>query len=332
MANWNFTQFHSILSQSKIEPFYGFVGEEGYLVEQSLDLLKKNILQEGTEDFNYNSFFGDEADMDEVKNIAETLPMMGERRLIILKDAHLMKSEQLEQLLELTSVPIDTTVVAVVFEKIDQRKKVFKELLKTMTIVDMSTPKEREIPMWIQKIAQSYQKTIAPQSAMLLHQFVGNKLIDLDNEIRKLSLYVGDRESIEPKDIEAIVSKSKIDSVFELTDAIGSGKTEKALQILQHLLDQGESEVGMLAMITRHVRLLLFTQEGTEQGLQGNALSSYVGVPPFFMGPYAKQAQSWSKKKIQTIYAELLNTDRNLKSVSISPRIFLENLILKSKT
>ncbi len=332
MANWSFSQFHSILSQNKVEPFYGLIGDEGYLIEQSIHLLRKNLLQEGAEDFNYNAYFGDEVDMDEVRNVAETLPMMGERRLIILKNAHLLKADQLEKLLELTSIPIETTVIVFVFHKIDQRKKVFKDLLKAITVVDMTTPKEREISMWIQQIAQSYSKKISPQCAVLLQQLVGNRLIDLDNEIRKLSLYIGERNAVEPQDIDAIVSRSKMDSVFELTDAIGSGKTEKALQTLQQLLDQGESEVGMLAMITRHIRLLLFTQEGLAQDLPPSQLSSYVGVPPFFMNPYVKQAQVWSNRKIKSIYNLLLKTDKSLKSISISPRIFLENLILKSKT
>lgn len=333
MAAWNYDQFQknllSVRSQKgQLNSFYLFYGEEIYLVDKALKSIKALIFENSSPDFNLDVFYGGELDVEQLSSTVETLPMMGERRLIIVKEADLLKASDLEKISEVVSVPYDTSVLILIFEKIDQRKKIFKDLFKKMTTVHFAPVGERLIPSWIDRIAREYGKNINNQVALGLQALVGERLIDLNNEIKKLVSYIGDKKNIEMKDVEAVVSQYRVDSIFELTNAIADKKTEEALRIQKYLLDQGESEVGILAMITRHIRILLLTNEGLENRLVGGDLAQYIGVPPFFVNQYVAQAKKWKSSQLQNSFYGLLECDRNLKSSRVSPDNFLTQNIL----
>lgn len=328
MASWNYDQFVKHIDNGEAHPFYLFYGEEVFLCDQALKKIKSKVFEDSLADFNLDNFYGGEIDLDNLGAALETLPMMGAKRLVILKDAHLLKANELEKIAEFVSIPIDTTIFVAVFQNVDQRKKIFKDLFKKMTVVEFPEVTERFIPSWIDKITRSYGKTITPQVAIALQNLVGNRLIDLNNEINKLSLFIGDKKNIETSDIEAVVSKYRMDSVFELTNAIAAKETEKALKIQKYLLDQGESEVGILAMVTRHMRILLLTQEALQKRMNGPALSSYVGVPPYFVNQYIQNSKDWPYHKLTKAYQKLLETDRNLKSSPIASQNFLVDTLM----
>lgn len=299
-----------------------------FLAEDALKKIKAKVFEDSLADFNLDTFYGGEVEIEDLGAALETLPMMGQKRLVILKDAHLLKAAQLEKIADYVSVPIDTTIFVAVFESVDQRKKIFKDLFKKMTVIEFPEVSDRFIPSWIDRIAKAYGKTIAPPVANALQNLVGNRLIDLNNEINKLSLFIGEKKEIENQDIEAVVSKYRMDSVFELTNAIAAKQTEKALKIQKYLLDQGESEVGILAMVTRHMRILLLTQEALQKRMNGPALSSYVGVPPYFVSQYVQNSKDWPYNKLTKAYQKLLETDRNLKSSSVASQNFLVDTLM----
>ncbi len=328
MASWNYEQFSKHLDKGEPHPFYLFYGDEIFLAEDAIQKLKAKVFEDSLADFNLDHFYGGELDVSDLGAAIETLPMMGQKRLVILKDAHLLKANDLEKIAEFVSIPIDTTIFVAFFQNVDQRKKIFKDLFKKMTVVAFAEISDRFIPSWIDRLVRSYGKTIAPPVAIALQNLVGNRLIDLNNEINKLSLYVGEKREIEISDIEAVVSKYKMDSVFELTNAIAAKQTEKALKIQKYLLDQGESEVGILAMITRHMRILLLTQEALQKRMNGPALSQYVGVPPYFVNQYVQNSRDWPYARLTKAYQKLLETDRNLKSSPVSSQNFLVDTLM----
>ena len=155
-------------------------------------------------------------------------------------------------------------------------------------------------------------------------------MTDLNAELLKLSQYLGDRNEVTTEDIVKVVSHVKMDSVFELTDAIGSNDRARALVNLANLLDQGQNEVGVLSLIGRHVRILQLVNDGIKEGLSGQRLSARAGVSPFFLKQYVEQSRYWNRGKIERTFRALLDTDRALKSSPVSSGIWLENFIVET--
>ena len=162
-----------------------------------------------------------------------------------------------------------------------------------------------------------------------MHRLVGYHLLEIESEILKLKEYISPRTRIELNDVTAVVSKAREESVFQWTEAVASKDRIKAFELLAGLLDQGQSEVGIVVLMARHIRLLLKIKKGQELGYSGPRLAQYVQVPPYFMNNYLKQASLWSVSGLEKVLLTLNETDKALKTSPVSAPLWLENMVLK---
>ena len=127
----------------------------------------------------------------------------------------------------------------------------------------------------------------------------------------------------------ACTSRLKTDNIFELTEAIGDKNIPRALKALASLLDQNQSEIGVLAMVSRHIRSLSQLQKAEREKLSKVQLAQKAGISPYFLKNYLNQSQLWDEKQIHKAIEALYETDKALKSSPLSSHIWLENFILK---
>ena len=334
MDAWDEKKFSDSLAQGKIFPLYFLYGEEVFLLNEAVNDLMKAALGDGLGDFNLNLFYGQDATPEKIRDAVETLPMMAQRRVVILKEGQDLSDRDMEDLLPVILEPVQTTTFIIVSEKVDKRKKFFKEILKTGVVVEFRKPFEQQIPAWIKYIAQKHDLIVGDSEALILHQIVGSSLLSIDNEMRKLNQYLGPKTKVSARvsteDIHQVVSQTRVDSVFDLANAIGARDQAGALVCLANLLDHGQNEVGALMLITRHIRILGLVQQGLREGLSGPKLCAKAGVPQFFLKKYVEQSRHWPIDKIENTFQALVDTDRALKSSPISSHIWLENFVIRT--
>lgn len=318
------------LEIKEFAPLYFIFGEEPYLLNQCFQRFKKSVFAEGTEDFNYNLFYAKENTPSEVKEAVETLPMMSSRRLVILKEAQEYSDKEWNEFESLLTSPVQSTVFVILATKVDKRKKILKTLTEVAESVEFKKPYENQVPWWINYIAQSLEIKISEEAVHLLHTLVGSHLLEIESEILKLKEYVGDRHRIELSDVASAVSRSKEENIFDFTRAVGERDQVKALEHLVQLLDQGQSEVGVVALVARHIRLLMTVKKGLEMSLHGARLAQQAQVPSYFIESYVDQSRQWSMKKLEQTLVVLSETDKALKSSPLSSHIWLENMVLKA--
>ncbi len=304
--------------------------DEDFFLEEAVDYIKAEKLDEGSKDFNYDVFYGKETDVSRTYDIVETLPMMSSHRLVIIRRAHELKDKDWQTLMPLLSNPVPSTFLVFVGDKPDGRKSVIKEMLKNLTHFHFAKPYDREFPQWVQYICKKHGQQIDTDAIHLLMQIVGPNLLEIKNEVLKLGQYVGPNKSISASDVMHVASRIKLQNVFDLTDAIGKNDQARALMCLADLLENGQNEVSILGMVHRHIRLLRQTRVGEQQGLNGRELSSFAGVPYYFLKEYTSQSRLWNDRKIEKTYKVLGETDRALKSSPVSSHIWLENFIMQT--
>jgi DNA polymerase-3 subunit delta len=322
--------FSNQLEKKGTANIYLLLGDDYFLSSTLLDLIRRQALEGAIEDLNYDSFSATASDLSRVRDAVETLPMMAPRRLVVLKDVERLNDSQQEVLMPLFIEPVTSTTFVLIAEKVDKRKKFFKEILAKSETIELKRPYENQVPEWVDFIVAQYGKKLAPQERTLLIELVGFNLTDISNEVRKLSQFVGDTEIITSGDILQVISPVRLDSVFDLAMAIGNNDQTQALTHLANLLDHGQNEVGALALVARHLRIISALKDGQRQGLSNVQLASKVGVPSFFLKQYLDQSRVWNKEKLTLAFEALLETDRALKSSPVSSHIWLENFILKS--
>ncbi len=332
MAIFDPQKLYKELETKKFHPIYFLFGDEPYLLNQCTNRFKFSVLDESTTDFNYSLFYAADAEVGTIKDAVETLPVFTAQRLVILKNAHELKDSELLQLEPLLENPVTSTVFVILAEKIDKRKKAIKILLDQAFCVEFKKPYENQVPQWISHLAQNVGLKITNDAIHRLFRLVGNNLSELENQIFKIQDYIGAKELIEIADVNAVVSFSREESVFDFTKAIGQKDRVKALEQLVSLMDQGQSEAGIIALLARHMRVLLTVRAGMDQGLGGAKLASQAQIPSYFIESYCDQARIWSPRKIEEALVVLHETDKALKSSPLSSHIWLENMVLKSCT
>lgn len=318
------------LETKKFQPIYFLFGDEPYLLNQCTTRFKYSVLDENTIDFNYSLFYAADAEVDTIKDAVETLPVFSSHRLVILKNAHELKDSELLQLEPLLDNPVPSTVFVILAEKVDKRKKAIKTLLEQACCVEFKKPYDNQVPQWISHLTQNVALKITTEAIHRLHRLVGNNLSELENQIFKIQDYIAGRGQIELTDVNAVVSFSREESVFDFTKAIGQKDRVKALEQLVSLMDQGQSEAGIIALLARHMRVLLTVRSGLDQGLGGSKLASLAQIPSYFIESYCDQARFWPSRKIEEALVVLHETDKALKSSPLSSHIWLENMVLKS--
>ena len=330
MAEVNHQKIYKDLEDKKLSPLYFCFGDEPYLLNQIPDRFKYAVLDENSFDFNYSLFYAGSSDINTIKDAVETLPIMTMSRLVILKNAQDLKDSEWNELESLFSNPVSSTVFVLMADKVDKRKKGIKLLLDKAVSAEFKKPYDNQVPQWINYLAQNYELSFAPPAIHRLHRLVGNNLTELAHQIEKIKNYVGAKKQVDLTDVNDVVSHSKEESVFDFTRAVGMKDRVMALEQLVSLFDQGENEVAIVAMLARHMRILLTVRSGMDQGLGGPKLASLAQVPAYFIESYCDQARGWSVKKIEEAIVILSDTDKALKSSPLSSHIWLENLVLKS--
>ena len=115
---------------------------------------------------------------------------------------------------------------------------------------------------------------------------------------------------------------------FELIDAIGTKKGQKAVTLLQDTLYLGEAPLKILALLVRHFRILLILRDLKSRGQSDKELRERLKLAPFVVTKSLKQASGFSVGQLAQIMEKLLLTELELKSSSVDGGQVLERLII----
>lgn len=335
---WDFRQLQQNLDANILPELLLVSGQEQYLVSESLRLIKSKGLEGLVRDFNYDEFWaGTDSKIENILNALETLPVMSPYRFIIFRQAHLFKEAQWKVILPVILKYSDQLKVVFFADKVDKRKSFYKTINKSGKVVELAAPYDNQVPPWVHYMAASLNLSLSKDIAALFQQIVGNQLSDLHAELKKLSDYIGYKDGADKSErkvtkdhVLTSTTHLRVNSIFQLTEAIGKRDRVEALTCLANLLANGQNEIATMSMIHRHLKILALVKKGLSEGLAGKSLSSKAGVSPYFLKQYLAQSQQWNLKKITKTMDELHKTDKALKSSPLASHVWLENFILQS--
>ncbi len=222
-------------------------GPEGFLVKRAANAVRRAVLSADGDEFNDNQFYGKDANASNILEAAMTYPMFAAKRLVTVKDAHLLPVAELEQLLSYIDNPVPETCLLFIADKIDSRRKFFKQFKKSGALVEFKHLSEREIPRYIGGILKQREVAISGDALGLFCALVGNNLNEVHAELDKLLLYIGTATLIDVKDVHAVVSRGRAENIFALGSAVGNGDVGVALTLIMRLTAAGEAPLKILS-------------------------------------------------------------------------------------
>ncbi|MEZ4366887.1 MAG: DNA polymerase III subunit delta [Kofleriaceae bacterium] len=295
------------IAAGKLAPVYLLHSEQPVLVDRVLAALRDAVVAPALRAFNYDVIEG-KPSATRIVAAAQTLPMMGPRRLVYVRDLAALPADEAPALLAYIAAPNPSTVLVCVTSKLDKRLKLYAQAAKAGVLHVLEAP--RNPSQWIRAEADARQVRLEGRVVDRLVDAVGNDLSRLAMVLDQLALYAGDR-AVTVDDVDELVADTRERSVFELTDAIGAGDLPGALAAVASLCDQRDSAIGVIAMLARHLRQL--GQVHAHAGASKGELAQRVGAPPFVVDKLVAQARRYPAAHVARSTAALAAADRALK-------------------
>lgn len=315
---------------------YFFHGEETFLLQHYLEQLKKLLVDELTESFNFHKLTSETFDLQSFADSVENLPMMAESTMVWVDEVDIFKLPEAdrEKIIDVISdIPDYCTVVFTYTSgpwKPDKRlKKLWEAVDKHGSLVEFAKQDQRDLIPWIQRHFASHQKKIDPQLCLYLIEITGGTMTALAGEISKIAAYSG-ADVIVRGDIDAVTEPVLDAVVFQMTDLLGQGEYGTALLKLRTLLKMQQDPIAILGAVGNHFRRLATAKtladcgKGPQEFMRlYNSNSSYAANKT--MSAAARFPSEFYRKAASLV----METDRNMKISFDDPERLLEVLLLK---
>lgn len=333
----------------KIRPVYLLYGGEPFLEEALFREIKAVTVQPETADFNFHAFNPAGDQIPQALAVAQTQPFFAERRLVVVRDPSVFSAARKkggadegeeeddkvgsgteEQLLTYLKNPVASTcLVFLCTDNVDSRKKVTKAVIACGGAVECKPFKQDEAVMWAEQRALTvYGKRLGDSAARLLIEKLGPDLRLIDNELQKLTLYVGDAKAIGTTDVDILVGGVAETEIFRLTEAVMLKDRAKAMNLLERVLRQVDHPLQVLAALTNRFRQILTVKALVARGVSLREGPGVAKMHPFAYEKMVQHVRPYSREEIGKSMGRLLEADMAIKS-GFEPKLAVETLVVE---
>ncbi|RMG75489.1 MAG: DNA polymerase III subunit delta [Bacteroidetes bacterium] len=229
------------IRKKAFSPVYYLHGEEGYFIDKLIEALAADgaVLTEGEAAFNREVFYGPDAKAGAVINACRSFPVMAERRLIIVKEAHRMPKPELEKLGPYLENPVPSSVLVLAFK--DRQVGLPKALAAAAKKagVDYHARKmyERDVQQWTQNLIREAGLEVHPDIPGILVDYLGTNLNLIENELNKMMLVLKaqGKNHLSRELVFEMIDIDKEFNVFALIQALSERRRYRAHMVINRL-------------------------------------------------------------------------------------------------
>ncbi|MGQ0810949.1 MAG: DNA polymerase III subunit delta [Nitrospiraceae bacterium] len=321
------SELASFLKAKGPSSLFLIVGEEDYLRDQSLAMIKSLVLgEDATGGFNYDLFYGGDCEVNEVLTCAVEVPVFASQRLVVVKSADKIPAHDAEKILPYLQSSCDTTCLIFMAAKLDKRLKFTQALAQRAATVECHPLNDGQLAAWVRTEGTRLGLRLHEDSIALLKEAAGGGLYAVRRELEKLASYIPQGATVRTQDVEMLRGTEPGASVFDLTEAIGAQDRGRALRILARNLEAGEAPLRMLGSLVWQYRRLWKAQDFHRQGGRDTEAARTLRMEPYRVRTFLGQ---FPDAHLKHAFHLFLETDSKLKGGSGGSGIrILEELTL----
>lgn len=319
---------------------YLLLGTENFLLQEMKNAIVEHAIEEHEHDFNLSTYDLEEIPIEVAIEDAETLPFMGERRIVVVTNPFFLTGEKSKSKVEHNTdrflayiqqpAPYTIFVVLAPYAKLDERKKIVKTLKSHSELFEAQTLEEKDLLQWMTHRAKQSGVTLASNAGEELLKIAGVHLAVLAQEIDKMSMYIGPGGGeISIDVVQRLAAKTMEHNIFELIEKIVQRKIDRALEIFYELLRNNEEPIKILALMTSQFRLIYQVKNLSDQGYSQQKIGGILKVHPYRVKLAAGQARYFKDKELMTLMDGLAEADYSMKSGKVDKVLAVELLLLK---
>ncbi|MCQ2346262.1 MAG: DNA polymerase III subunit delta [Paludibacteraceae bacterium] len=313
------------LHRNEYAPVYLLCGAENYYIDLVCDYIEKNALDEMAREFDQTILYGKDlagADIAPAIGLARGFAMMGERKVVIVKEAQNVKKwNALDLYLD---NPQPSTVLVLCYKYGLPTKKQIdsaKVEAKGGVVMQSNAISDKQVTYWLRDyISQRQQESkeqlhFDPKVPQILSEYIGPNLTALVSAIDKLILGRQPGQVIDMALVERNIGISKDFNVFELQDALIAGDVLKANRITQYFATSKDhpmmKEMPILYSFFQNLMMYHYLPDKTPR-----VAAMELGISEFRIADYSKAARRYSAMKTFRIIGFFRDTDARLKGIN----------------
>ncbi len=310
------------LQNKDYRPVYLLMGEEAYYIDLVSDYIQNNVLDPSAKDFCLTVLYGDQTTQTKVAMLARGVPMIGDKQVIIVKEAqNLLGKKRAEDdenaLVTYLQNPQPKTILVLCYKygNLDKRKKLYTEITKIGSVLESQPIRDYQLPAWIVNYVKNNGMTIDERSAQVLAEYIGADLQRIASSLDKLKLSMPEgSKAITAELIERNIGISKDYNNFELQNAIMRKDIMRVNRIGMYFAQNQKANpvfvtISVLFSLFFNLLLVHYTSNKSDS----RSLASRLGVNPFFVKDYVAAAKFYGARKCMENIAILKEYDEKCK-------------------
>ena len=327
----------SDIKSGVLAPIYFIFGNDTYLKQTYVKKLINAVVSED-DLFNFQKFSAS-SDLQDVYDAAWQLPIMQDKKCVVLSDFDFLKVSK-DDFLKFNQLCEDAcaeTVLIFWFEwvdidpKADRVKKVIDSIEKSKgRVVCLDHPSKTDLIRILTNGAKKRGCQMQPRVAQYIIESCSTDVSVLQSELDKLCAFVKQGE-ITVSTVDLVTVKSVEASVYDMAKKIISGRVSEAINLLDDLLYMRIDPIVILSNISS-----AYTDLYRAKAAQFSRVSPLNAAKEFSYGKRAfllerafGNLRKFDSKKLALSLKELTEADKNVKSLGEADRTVLEQLIVR---
>lgn len=317
------------LRKPSVPPVWYVHGSETILKDEVIAIFLGELLDPSVRDFNLDLLSAQQLDPEQLAGACSTLPMMADRRVVILRDieAWKRKSKAKQSAVAYLAAPAPETVLVMVQ---GNEEAPDADLAKHATTVDCAPLVGDALDTWLDRRLEEAGVTLTPDAREHLLGATGGDLGMLLSETGKLA-GLGGEQAIDRDTVGALVGVRHGETVDAWRDALFRDDVAGAMRVLPRVLEQsGVTGVRLLLTLGASLLVLQWARATAEsRRIRGKPLAEATKSLLFAerpmvgsYGPFAalvgEVVGRWSEARIAAAVQATLAADVALKSTTIS--------------
>ncbi|WP_080797319.1 DNA polymerase III subunit delta [Arabiibacter massiliensis] len=299
--------------EAPLLPVYLVSGEDALKRDAVAKRLRARLSKMGDLSFNADEFNGETALGADIVAACNTVPFASPVRLVEVRGADKLKKADAEALVAYLSSPNETTVLALVAEKLAKNTRLYKAVAahgKT-AVIDCTPPKRYELPRMVRSMAVGHGVTLTEGAAAKLVDLVGEDTVHLDSELKKIALAHRGTDAVNEHEIVAMVSRTAEVKPWEFVDAFAARDARKCLLYLGRM--DSVSPHALIAMCTSRLRELVCARSLAERG-NPRGVAAALKMPDWRCKNHAAWARGFTAAELRGAIVSARDAERAMKS------------------
>ena len=327
-------QLKQELREHRLGRLYIFHGEESFLMHHYLQMIKKQLVEELTESFNYTKLTEENFTADVLADAVERLPMMAEHTFVWVDeiDPFGLPEEDRNKLIDIFHDIPDYCTVVFTFEstpwKPNGKLVQLKEAVSNnATVVEFARQDRRELINWVGRHFAAEGKQIAPDLCGYLIDLTGGSMTLLNGEIKKICAFSG-ADAVTRSDIDTVTEPVLEAEAFQLMNLLCAGEYDKTMDKLHKMMKLRLDPIELLGAIGLQLRQICAARALIEKGRNTEAFQKLCNI----RSDYAARRTMDSAKRFSPAFCKraselVLETDFGMKTSADDRQRLLEILM-----